>query len=525
MIDNILTVGKKVAIYIRHSTKKQDAFHQTETIKRVVQKYGLIAIETYYDNGKSCFRKPIEKRPELNKLLQNAESGAFEILLIYDVDRVVREVAQNTQIFSRLSELGINVIACSGGKPREVEIDTMKLILSGIRAESESDNISVRVYDSCFTRVANHGEWPGGVPPYGCYITKDHKIKFKPGNSENIEKIFRLYQLGLGSSKIADALPKGSYNGGNWTRYAVEGVIRNPIYAGIMSWGKRQKNNNSKYQNRELWKIETKATDVQPLISIFTFERCWDLYVKRKNGEISSCDYSGNYLLKGILACKCGSMMKTKDGRNKTKDKSGRLKTYGECYYYCPECGYHNVKIIHHIVDEKIWALFRSKYAFLPESQVFKKIYEHFGSRLDILNDRLGELMKSRTELKETETQIIDKIAEHLKIDGKNDQNLLAALDNERIRLKLEQDACVTQINKILLQIEKIEKYKNSKEYWEQEIKLLSANADKLKNYEKKYLIRQFIEEIILNGYCLSITFKWDLEHDTIDYRSGIFCF
>ena len=98
---------ERVAAYIRVSTQEQ----KLHGISLDAQKAKLIAyakangmkiVEWYMDEGVSA-RKLIKKRPELQRMIQDAEKGNFERIIFIKLDRFFRSVAEYHECMKRIA--------------------------------------------------------------------------------------------------------------------------------------------------------------------------------------------------------------------------------------------------------------------------------------------------------------------------------------------------------------------------------------------------------------------------------------
>ena len=96
-----------VAAYIRVSSQEQklhglslDA--QKMKLQDYADKNNMKIVEWYMDEGVSG-RKLIRKRPELQRMIQDAENGAFEKIIFIKLDRFFRSVAEYHECMKRIS--------------------------------------------------------------------------------------------------------------------------------------------------------------------------------------------------------------------------------------------------------------------------------------------------------------------------------------------------------------------------------------------------------------------------------------
>ena len=105
----------RAAGYIRVSTAEQ-AMHgfsldaQKELIERYAADHGMKLVGVYADEGKSA-SKALARRPELLRMVADAESGQFDTILFKDLTRWSRNPSQFYAIQDRLDAAKVSWIA------------------------------------------------------------------------------------------------------------------------------------------------------------------------------------------------------------------------------------------------------------------------------------------------------------------------------------------------------------------------------------------------------------------------------
>ena len=134
--------SKKVAIYVRVSTDKQELQNQIVDLKRYSEKSGYILHEVYSDmiSGKQ------DSRPGFNKLFEDAHKRIFDVVLFWDLSRFSRSGTLYTlQKLKELENLDIDWESYqeqyfkSTGAFRDVVISIMSTL-----AKIEREKISER---------------------------------------------------------------------------------------------------------------------------------------------------------------------------------------------------------------------------------------------------------------------------------------------------------------------------------------------------------------------------------------------
>lgn len=101
------------AIYVRVSTQDQ-AQHgfsldaQQEALENYAKALGYKIFKIYRDEGKSA--KDL-KRPEMQQLLQDAESKKFSAIFIYKLDRFSRSLKDLILTIDKLKEIGVDFVS------------------------------------------------------------------------------------------------------------------------------------------------------------------------------------------------------------------------------------------------------------------------------------------------------------------------------------------------------------------------------------------------------------------------------
>jgi DNA invertase Pin-like site-specific DNA recombinase len=99
---------KRVAIYVRVSTKDQSVEMQLNDLERYSKERGLCVFKVYQDNGVSGTK---ETRPALNELMNDARKRRFDIVLVWRFDRFARSTKHLVTALYEFRNLGIDFIS------------------------------------------------------------------------------------------------------------------------------------------------------------------------------------------------------------------------------------------------------------------------------------------------------------------------------------------------------------------------------------------------------------------------------
>ncbi len=179
---------------------------------------------------------------------------------------------------------------------------------------------------------------PGGITPIGYRIAK----KMVGGKIRNIYEIdeayapviirvFQMYLSGIGAKQIAMTLNNEgvlTQKGKKWSNLRILDMLANPVYSGVLVWGKTTRDYYGKaiYSNPE---GIIRTENAHPaIIDDVTFarvkERLASCNPMNKPRIIEPRGVQSDYILSGFMRCQCGSSL------SGTKAKSGKY-TYYSC--------------------------------------------------------------------------------------------------------------------------------------------------------------------------------------------------
>lgn len=183
---------ERVAAYVRVSTQEQklhglslDA--QKMKLIEYAEKNHMKIVEWYIDEGVSG-RKLIRNRPELQRMIQDAEKGKFDRIIFIKLDRFFRSVAEYHECMKRISPVIWSTteeeydLTTANGRM----LVNMKLTI----AEMEADQTGERI-DIVNEYKLSTGQPLTGSMPFGFKIVKDDTGKKKIIRHPEEEPILR----------------------------------------------------------------------------------------------------------------------------------------------------------------------------------------------------------------------------------------------------------------------------------------------------------------------------------------------
>lgn len=131
----------KCAIYARVSTFDQEPENQLAEIRRYVAARGWTA-EEYVDRGISGAK---DRRPALDTLLADARRRRFDVLVVWRLDRLGRNLRHLITLLEELQALGIAFVSLNEGIDATTPAGKLQMHILGAIAEFERARIAERV--------------------------------------------------------------------------------------------------------------------------------------------------------------------------------------------------------------------------------------------------------------------------------------------------------------------------------------------------------------------------------------------
>lgn len=202
-------------IYARfssHGQNEQSIEAQVRICKEFAESKGLTVINLYSDKARTGTN---DARPAFRRMVADAQSGAFQYIIVYMFDRFARNRRDSIMYKEMLKEkFGVKVLSALEPIAEDEGGEFYEMFLEW-NAEKYSKRLSKRVKDGIDTSVAN-GTFCGGYLLYG-YEIEEIPISGKPGKSVKrikineeeakiIRYVFEEYDKGVSKKEIARTL-------------------------------------------------------------------------------------------------------------------------------------------------------------------------------------------------------------------------------------------------------------------------------------------------------------------------------
>lgn len=154
------TYGRK-SVY---SDKSDSVSNQERMCREYVQmKFDVESFEVYSDEG---FTGANTNRPGLKRLMGDIEDGLVDALIVYQLDRISRNVKDFADIYSTLEKKDVMFVSIKESIDTATPIGKAMMYVTMVFAQMERETIAARVTDN-MRGLAKKGLWIGGNPPHG----------------------------------------------------------------------------------------------------------------------------------------------------------------------------------------------------------------------------------------------------------------------------------------------------------------------------------------------------------------------
>lgn len=406
----------KAVMYLRLSKEDGEAIesnsisNQREIIRAYLKNKDIQVVGEYVDDGYSGANF---QRPQFSRMIDDAYEKKFDTIIVKDLSRFGRDYIGAGRYIQRIfPEIGIRFISVNDNyDSKHADMSDTHLILpiKNFINDSYSRDISNKVKSSQRVKRLN-GEYIGAFAPYGYKKSEENKNKLVVDeNVRNIIKaIFDMKLQGYSSKAIGDELNslgidspkiykekqglnyKGGFEavkGGNWSAKAINRIIENKIYIGVMQQGKSA---TISYKNKK--QLEIHPSDwisVEDTHEGIISKEVFYIANRMLKRDLYSSKEKKTDLFSGMLFCKdCNSPLVRRVVKYKEKEQ-----VFYICSKYNKEksCTRHSIK--KEDLEEILAGIF-DKYLIFHEN-LYRKIQEIDVTR-NITDTQIGILQREK---------------------------------------------------------------------------------------------------------------------------------
>lgn len=326
---------QRVAFYGRVSTEHEaqnyalkNQMQWYEELRKVYPEW--VVVDRYIDDGITGTQA--KKRPEFMRMIDDAKSGKFDLIVTREVARFARNTTDCLEVTRQLKNYGVEVFFVQDGIRTMDNEGEMILTIRAMVAQEESRKMSERIKAGQAISKKN-GVLYGNGNLLGYDRVGDTYV-INQEQAETVRMIFDLYEYGFGMQMIRNELIKRERKNSSglikWDSTRILRCLKNTIYMGVMAYNKSYRNNFLEQKvivNHNEESYEYVAAKFEPIISKEQWEHCKlireskrQLRVVKENGtpkkQYFGVHSNGNVWTKK-LRCRCGSSMRMDKWRPK----------------------------------------------------------------------------------------------------------------------------------------------------------------------------------------------------------------
>ncbi|WP_195513958.1 recombinase family protein [Turicibacter sanguinis] len=498
----------KAAAYCRFSSQMQADGHSIEAQQRAIYKYmaekGYIPSGEYIDEAVTGTNL---QRAAFNQMLEDAEKGLFDVVVVHKMDRFSRDVYDALDVERRLGSFGIRIESVIEQFSDTPEGQLQQIIQLGV-GQYYSANLAREVMkglkENAYKALHN-----GGIPPLGYDVNPEtNQYVINEKEAQCIRIIFEKFLEGWTYRELADYLNLLGYTTKIGNKFSSKSsfydLLTNPKYKGEYVYNRTvkkpkrlgMKRNHRKNKSEEdIIRIEN---GIPAIVTKETFDAVQTLFSKRQRTK-SQKRAKTIYLLSGLVYCsECGSKYHgsaRKGGRNKQEYVSYRCSKRKAMDKKC-SCKEINRTLLDDFVLNQLFEL-------VLNENIIEQLYERINVKMkERLNEKESELPKLKQQLKELDKQI-SNIVRAIALGG---CNRIEAITAELQRL--EKDKAL-----IVEMIEEFEKEDEGYYITRDQIKELiveSRNFVTMNNSEMiKCIISRFVHQIRISNEAIEVEYNF----------------
>jgi site-specific DNA recombinase len=249
----------KVALYIRVSTSDQADFGfsmsaQTKNLKEYATQNSWIIHNVYVDSGISG--KEASNRPALQRLLNDVEQGKFEMVLVWKISRLARNIIDLLEIAGFLKSHQVSLQSITEQFDLSTPLGEFTLQMMAAVGELERKTIAENMHLGRQQRNKQGLYCGARILGYETVTTtfqstrrRTTELKVIPNEAKIVKCIFEMYADGYGYKAITNHLNKNGFTSKYNKKFSINTVrtiLNNVVYLGKIRY------NDSKLQSAQI---------------------------------------------------------------------------------------------------------------------------------------------------------------------------------------------------------------------------------------------------------------------------------
>ena len=454
----------KAVAYLRYSSDKQTE-QSIEGQMHVCQDYAQrnkILITGYYiDRAMSA---KTDNRHEFQRMLQDSAKRAWDMVLVYKLDRFSRDKFEMAIHRKTLKDNGVKLVSCTENIPDTPEGIILESLLEGM-AQYYSAELAQKVHRG-MNESRRKGLYTGGPILFG-YRVENQRYVINEDEADLLRSFYRRYLNGEPMQTFLDELHENGIlcNGHEFRRSAFYRLFSNEKYTGVYRLG------------------DDVFDNVYPrIIPQDLFDEVQELIRKNQYGKHGA----EKYLFKGKMICGyCGKPMAAESGTS----RNGDVRRYYSC-----QSRKRGKSCQKELIKKSV-----------IEDLVVQAILEAFGSP-ELIAKIAERVIKAHEKRKEQNT-VLNMLEKEAAQVQKGINNILDAMENGMVSPAIQK-----RLEKLETRLEELQ----NRIYIEQaNMKLKTTKADVVKYIKKAIaaeptvLIRLLVKQIVLYDNRVEIEIRY----------------
>ena len=447
------------------------------------------------------------QRPGFQSMLEDAEKGMFDVVIVHKMDRLSRDVYDALDVQRKLAIYGVRIESVIERFEETPEGQLQKVIQLGV-GQYYSQNLAREVIkglkENAYKAIHN-----GGIPPYGFDVDPETKKYIVNEHEANAVRImFEKVVQGWSYRELAEYLNLLGYRTKIGNKFSANSsfydLLTNPKYKGeyvfnrSISKPKQIGLKRSHRKNKREEEIIRIPNGVPAIVDEETFELVQKLLKQRRRSK-GQHKAKEVYLLSGLVECaECGSAYHGSSrigGRNKSKYVSYRCSRRKKIENPC-KCKEINKTLLDEFVVNQLYTTLLNPTNL---QQLLDDINIKLKQKYEDMNQDLPQLQKQLDEVNQKISNLVQAIA----IGGLNSLDTITQeiqrLEQDKIKLiELIQENQVKK-ESLTLTLEQLKQVLDeSKQY------MLSNHDDMI-----KYILSRFIYKIIIGNETIIVNYNY----------------
>lgn len=439
------------AIYSRFSSDKQNDASiaaQLRACNAYCVSQGYQVYREYVDeaiSGRS------DERPAFQSMISDARNRSFDVLVCHKIDRFSRDRYDHSHYKRILQKNNIKLEYVDQRIDDTPEGALTESLLIGL-SEYYSRNLARETMKG-MNENAHQCKFNGGTPPLGYSIDADKKYVINEHEAAAVRLIFELYTSGQGLSKIAQELNLQGYQpkrGGVFGKNSLHDILRNEKYIGIYKFGRVRATPDGRRNSHK-----SDASAITGTIPAIIDQETWEkVKIKMTDNKNKAGRFSARreYLLSGLLYCKCGSAMTA-------HYKADRGKAWYICGANSRKAGTCDCKAAEvELVDNTLIMILNETFADpARRAELCKEINAAVYAEASDLSGRINSLETELQSVKTKKARLMDALLEGLLDD--DDKQAIKTLNARKESIEHELSIAARSIKSKLITPAMVEAY------------------------------------------------------------------